>query len=205
MTDTIDQFLARLNVMSVYQGTPYGRVMILLYPDQAKYRVAAERYKGYWALSDAFKCFFLETVELSNTHCRPQVAEPLSEHYGLMVPRLIHAFHYLCGAEHLASYGYPYPSLTILRNTFDSIVLTSAALQGLTDFYRIEGVTPGGSIDMKKIKKLRKDVEFAVREEMTGTKSCLAQTTIDDLKKMDELYDYEVHGARLSLTTAKDF
>jgi hypothetical protein len=91
------------------------------------------------------------------------VTTPLSEFYGLFVPRLAHGFQSLCGAERVAICGYPYHAYTLLRNTFDSVALTSAALQKIADFYSIEGVTPGKPLEVVAVKKLRKHTEFEVR------------------------------------------
>jgi|ERR1039458_1300696 hypothetical protein len=119
-----EEFVKRLDAISEYKGVPYGRVH-LLFDEEEKHGQATLQYKGYLALSDAFKCFFLETVELVNTECRPKVKTALSEFYPLFVPRLAHAFQSLCGAERVSLRGYPYHGYTLLRNVFDNLVLTS--------------------------------------------------------------------------------
>ncbi|CAG9932497.1 hypothetical protein [Candidatus Nitrotoga arctica] len=197
-----EEFVKRLDAISKSDGVPYGRAH-LLFDEEQKHQQAILQYKSYLALSDAFKCFFLETVELINTVCRPKVTAPLSEFYAIFVPRLAHSFQSLCGAERVAICGYPYHAYTLLRNTFDNLVLTSAALQKVTNFYSIEGVTPGMPLDIVAMKKLRKGTEFKVRRKMTGSESGLTQETRDELSKWDDLFDFEVHGARLSLAGAQ--
>lgn len=197
-----EDFVKRLDAISESDGVPYGRAH-LLFDEEQKHQEAILQYKGYLALSDAFKCFFLETVELINTECRPKVSAPLSEFYPIFVPRLAHSFRSLCGAERVAVCGYPYHAYTLLRNTFDNLVLTSASLQKITDFYSVEGVVPGKPHDVGAVKKLRKDTEFEVRRKMTGSQSGLTQQTLDELAKWDALFDLEVHGARLSLAAAQ--
>jgi len=197
-----DEFVKRLDAISESDGVPYGRAH-LLFDEEQKHQEAVLNYKGYLALSDAFKCFFLETVELVNTVCRPKVAAPLSEFYAIFVPRLAHSFQSLCGSERVAICGYPYHAYTLLRNTFDNLVLISAALQKITDFYSIEGVVPGKSLDIAAVKRLRKETEFEVRRKITGSDSGLTQDTRDELAKWDALFDFEVHGARLSLAAAQ--
>jgi len=192
-----EEFIKRLESISDYMGSAYGRVR-LLFEEEEKHEQAILQYKGYRALSDAFKCFFLETVELANTECRPKIKTRLSEFYGLFIPRLAHNFQSLCGAERVALRGYPLHGYTLLRNTFDNIVLTSAALQKFTDFYSVEGITPGKPVVFDAIRKLRKTTEFAVRLKMTGKQSGLSQETREELAKWDSLFDYETHGARLS-------
>ena len=197
-----EDFVKRLDAISESDGIPYGRAH-LLFDEEQKHQQAIFQYKGYLALSDDFKCFFLETVELINTVCRPKVTAPLSEFYAIFVPRLAHNFQSLCGAERVAICGYPYHAYTLLRNTFDNLVLTSACLQKITDFYSIEGVTPGKPLDIAAVKKLRKDTEFDVRRKMTGNQSGLTQQTQNELTEWDALFDFEVHGARLSLAAAQ--
>lgn len=198
---TPEEFQKRLEDISRYEGVDYGRVQ-LLFEEEAKYGVATTKFQGYMALSDAFKCLFLEAVELINVVCRPKVTQPLSEFYAFYMPRIVHAFQSVCGAERAALHGYPLLAYTALRNVYDHNVLSSAAAQKLTTFYAIEGLEPGQPFDPVKAKKLRKDTEFDVRRKLTGAQSGLTIQTIDELAKWDALFDFETHGARLSMTSA---
>ncbi|MEK6806920.1 MAG: hypothetical protein AABY95_09775 [Pseudomonadota bacterium] len=198
------EFQKRLDSISEHESVPYGRAH-LIFDAEAEHGQAILQYRGYLSLSDAFKCFFLETVELLNVSCRPQVKTPLSEFYGLFMQGVAHSFQSLCSAERIAVNGYPLHGYTILRNTFDSLVLSSACLQKIVDFYSVEGVTPGKPLDLAAAKKLRKSTEFQARQAMTGAASGLQQATIDELKKLDELFDLETHGARLSLTDSQEW
>jgi len=198
MSIPIELFEKQLEDISEHEGVAYGRAH-LLFNEEEKHGIECLQYKGYLSLSDAFKCHFLLTVELLNIDIRPKITTPLSELYALFIPRLVHSFKSLCGCERLALRGYPYHSYALLRNTLDNNILTSAVFQGITDFYSIEGIEVGKQPDAKSIMRLRKDTEYEVRRNMTGTKSGLSTTTIDELKKWDAMFDYEVHGARLSL------
>ena len=199
MSITKEEFEERLDSISKHNGIPYGRAYEL-FDSEDEHRQVCLQYKGYLALSDAFKCLFLETVELINTECRPKITTPLSGSYKLFLPRLTHSFRSLCGSERIALNGYPYQAYTLLRNTLDNLVLASAALQGITDFNSIDGIVEGKKYDPKYSKNLRKKVEFEIRQKMTGSQSGLTQTTIDELAIWDSLFDYEVHGARLSIS-----
>jgi hypothetical protein len=207
MAQSPKEFADRLKGLSIFEGRVFGRLR-LIYEEEATYRERARNYKGYWALSDAFKCFFLETIELTNGQ-RSKVTEPLSAFYGLMVPRLVSAFRYTCGAEHLAEFGYPLEAFTIQRNIFDLLVLTSAALQKFTDFYKLDGLdetAPSETrLDFKKVVKLRRKTERAVISKMLGADSGLSQSAQDELAVLNRLFDNEVHGARLSFAGAAGF
>lgn len=134
-----------------------------------------------------------------NSYVKPKPGEPLSDYYPLFLPRLMHSFRTICGSEHIAALGYPMQGYTVLRNVFDQLVLTSAAAQGVVDFYSIEGVKPGVKLDLGEAKQLRKDSEFAVFKKFIGTESGLTEEARDDLRVLDALFDYETHGARVSL------
>ena len=197
--------MGRLEAVSLYQGEPYGRCH-LLFEEEGAYGVAvANQMSGYLALSDAFKCFYLETVERLNTESRPKVTKPLSEFYPMFFARLNNNFESLVAAERVALHGYPHQAFTMHRNNFDNAVLTAAAMQGFTDFYSIEGVAPGQEFNEKSMKLLRKKTEFYVQDIMLKSKSGLAQTSIEALEKINATFDLEVHGSRLSLAKAADW
>lgn len=200
-----DEFVKRLQAISESNGIPYGRTRLIT-EEEEKYKSRALQYKGHFALSNAFKCFFLETVELINAYSSPSNRAPVQSVYGFFVPRMRHAFHSLCGAEKVALSGYPLPAYTVLRNIFDNLILFSAALQKFTDFYSIEGVEPDKPpIDIASVNKLRKKTERTVRLKMTGDESNLTPETRDELKQWDMMFDWEVHGARLSLVAAQEW
>ena len=198
------EYQKRLDRVFSYQGVAYGR-LALLSEEENSHLLAASKFTGYAALSDAFKCFYLETVERCNTEIRETLAEKTSEFYPQFVSRLSHVFRALCGAEKIALLGYPYQGYTLLRNEFDNLVLVGAAMQGITDFYLISGIQPGQAYEENTAKKLRKNNEYEVRRLMLGTKSGLSQPTIDDLKKLDEMFVFQTHGSHLSLASALDF
>ena len=199
-----EEFQRRLEEISVYDDEPYERCQII-HEAEAEHGNEMLQFRGFLALSDAFKSFFLETIELFNTDCVPKVVDPVSEHFAIYTQRLAHSFQSVCGAERLALCGYPLQGYTILRNVFDNLVLTSAAVQKYTDFYSIEGIVPGSPVEEKSMKKLRKETEYEVQRQMTGSKSGLTQVALEQLAKIDKLYDYEVHGARLSFSASQDW
>lgn len=198
MTMNLEEFKSKLSSISEHNGILYGRAS-KLFASEERHHNEILRYDGYLSLSDAFKCFFLESAELANMQLPLKTPNSLPEFYGLFVARLVHSFQSLCGAERLAMGGYPYHAYTLLRNTFDNLQLTSAAMQKITDFYSIEGLERGKPFDPKFTLTLRKKTEKKVRRWMSGESSGLPQETIDELRKFDEMFDLEVHGARLWL------
>lgn len=205
MAVSTEEFMDRLEFISRYNDEPYGRCHLLFEEEHAYGVAVASQMSGYLALSDAFKSFYLETVERLNTECRPKVTKRLSEFYPLFLARLNNNFETLVASERVALHGYPHQAFTMHRNNFDNAVLTAAAMQRFTDFYSIEGVVPGQAFDEKLMKSLRKKTEFSIQDIMLGAKSGLSQPTSEALNKINITFDLEVHGSRLSLAKAADW
>jgi hypothetical protein len=201
------EFTQRLEKMSFNNGVAYGRAYQFFHKEEEYAKNVADSFNGYITLTDSFKCLFLESFELINQEAIGKTIEPLSEFYGLFIAKLIQNFQSLFAAERTAIRGYPLQAYTLLRNIYDNLLLTSAALQGITDFYAIEGVDPKKPLDWnssaisKTIRNQRKKVETDVSLQMVGLKSGLSDSTISELRQWDEMFNYEVHGARLSLST----
>ncbi|HXS51747.1 MAG TPA: hypothetical protein VN782_04375 [Usitatibacter sp.] len=200
----VDKYMERLRLMSQFEGRDYGRLRIL---EQAQedFRDRATALRGFTAISAAFKCFFLETVELLNSEIRPRIKSAVSPEYAMFLPRLCSHFFTLCGAERCAMGGYPLEGYTILRNVFDGAVMTAAAAMRISDFYAIEGLAAQEPFDPGKVRTRRKKEEFRVRALMTGKDSGLSALTLEELAKWDALFDMEIHGAGLSKAKAMNW
>ncbi|HTW39042.1 MAG TPA: hypothetical protein VMD49_10780 [Steroidobacteraceae bacterium] len=199
-TPTPAEFVNRLTSAFEERGRPFA-LLRLLQEAEAEHSDHALPYKGYWAISNALKCLFLETTALVNDYrSKPGVLMP--EYYALFVPKLVHNFSTICAAEHAAALGYPMQGFTLLRNVFDQSVLTSAAAQGMVGFYSLEGVMPGTPLDPRQAKRLKKQTEFEVRRKFTGDDCGLSAETRAELDVLDALYDYETHGGQVSLADA---
>jgi hypothetical protein len=206
---TPEDYVKRLE--SVVASSASDRLDLLASEEHNYFVAARDALKGLGALADAFNSLFLETVERLNSESRPKVKQQLSDHYPLFVPRLVTAFRVLRAAENTAFDGYPLQGYTLLRNVFDDNVLTAAALQQITTFYAIEGVDPKAKVDPKTpidasaILGARRRTEFAVTRVMVGADSGLSAVAREDLAKLNRLFDFETHGARLSLTHAMNW
>jgi hypothetical protein len=199
--DKIQENLRRLAAIADHDGVAYGRLRILENASSWYELQVAQKLGGYEALADTFKCFFLETFELSNSLGLTLTAR-VSEFYTWFVPRLVVHFDKLCAADVIARRGYPMAGYEILRNSLDAVILTSAALQQFVPWLRLDGLEPQTTkpFDMKAIKKLKKKTEQQVNERMIGGTSGLTPSTIEVLKNWNDQFDVEVHDARLSHT-----
>lgn len=202
MKITKDNFEILLSEISEHNGRSYGRAFAIFDAQDSHGLKCSSEFKGFFALSDAFKCFFLESIELLNILYLSKPKAPISSNYILFLPRIIISFRSLCGAEHIAVKGYPLDSLTLLRNIFDNLILTSAALQKIISFEEIDALNEEDQRDQKRIKNKRITVERRVRKIMTGNESGLTESTLIELSKLNDFFDLEVHGSRLSLNFA---
>lgn len=123
----------------------------------------------------------------------------------MFIVKISQYFQQFCGAEKAGANGYPFVGYTALRNVYDNLLLLSAALQKVIDFYAIDGVVKGEKFEPVAAIKLRKTTEFEARKKMVGTDSELPPAVIEELKGWDRLFDYETHGARVSLALASDY
>jgi hypothetical protein len=161
--------------------------------------------RGHVALAAAANCFFLETMDLLNEARKAKPAAMHSINYSLFVARQVSAFQCLRASELTATSGYPFQAYTILRNTVDNAVLTTAVLQRRSTFAAIEGIVDKDLSDKQALLRRRKDTEFAIRKESIGSASGLSPSTIQWLGKWNAMFDYEVHGARLSMSQSLDW
>ncbi len=153
---------------------------------------------GFVALSRAFKSLVLDTVNLSPTW---KESTSLSQVHAWLLPRMAGSFHTVCGAERAAMWGYPGPAFALLRNVFDSTVVSSAVAQGFATFMEAEGLFEGEPLDPRKLSRRRKDCEFAINARMVGKDSGLSEVARRELGKLNQLYDFETHGQRMTATT----
>ena len=199
--ELIEANLATMSRVADHDGVPYGRLRRLVLASELYSDAVGRELPGYQALADSFSCHVLETIE--TTRRLGLTATPsVSEAYTWFVPRILVHFESLCAAETTARSGYPYPAFTILRNTFDGVLLTSAAVQRVEHWLRIDGLDPkaSGSLDVEVARKMKIAVERKIFEQMTGAESGLPLDTVESLARLNKNFDAEVHDARLSKT-----
>lgn len=201
---TPEEFVQRLEFAARENGVSFARMQVLA-KAEAQYGEEMAKFRGFSSLSRAAKCFFLRTVEQVNDSVRPAFTAAVNGEFLIFVEKLTYSQQSLRAAEVAALGGYPMQGYTILRNVFDTCTLVSGALQGLTDFTRLAGIRPGEGFDPEKAKRNRKEEEFAVRRQIDGKDSSLAEATLAQLKLIDQLFDTETHSALLSHAHSLDW
>lgn len=204
-TDTdIAKFISRLEAITIAANVNSITIAEHEFVGEAK------KFHGLLTVSNAFRSFFIETVDLLNESWGPHIkaiqlpADWHAQHTWLL-PRLAFNFRWLCGAEQQAFAGYPYPAFAQVRNIFDSAVITSAVLQGFATFQEAEGLQPGGPFDADVAHKRRMATEKTIFSKMTGKASGLSDATLRELVAVDRMFDLETHGQRLSGTESMNW
>jgi len=169
------------------------------------FRARAEAFKGYGSICDSFRSLFINCVLTLNQETSandPQV----SRDYLWVLLRVTDNFHWLSAAERQAFAGYPFPALSQLRNIFDSAVLTAAVAQRIVTPAEVDGVgADPKERDPALVRKRRKQTERRVDDEMLGPLSGLSPETRTQLEKINDLFDLETHGHRLTATRANEW
>lgn len=160
-----------------------------------------ESYYGYTVLADSFVSFFMQSLELTHSHCTEQGWQDL----GTLFMQQLTNFKTLRGAQNAFLYGYPYGGFALLRDLKDQSLFISAVAQGITTFVAIrgfEGIDPdtftSETMDLVRKQKMRE--ESRVLREMVRRDSGLPENILADLQRWESLFHYEVHGS--ALTTA---
>lgn len=192
-------FESDLTAIANENGVFHGRMVDYWQSESEHVANTRENNSGALLLVRTHENFFLESIDKLNV-CRDNFTEKRSLPFYKrnFLPHLVSVFQQACAAELLATHGYPLPAYSMLRNIYDQLVLVSAAMQGFTNFYKIEGVIKGKTILGKESRKLRKETERNVKLKMVGKESNLTVSTIEHLKLLDEMFDLEVHGSRFS-------
>jgi hypothetical protein len=197
MNDEIAKVHENLEKISIYNGRLYGRAFNL-FDAEDEYKKECVKFEGFFIISDSFKCFNLESIELFNIKCVPLMTSQISFAYSLFISRIVSTFKLLCSAERIAIHGYPTQACAFLRNVFDNLVLISAASQRITTFEKIDGLTKEPNTDLKNSKTLRIKTEREIRRIMTGNDSGLSPKTLEHLELINNLYDIEVHSGGIT-------
>jgi hypothetical protein len=184
--------------------TNVGRVQAIVDAEQQFAAQATNQFQGLITVSNSFRSFIGDTLVLLNGPWLTHVSSAPFLHTWLLL-RLSQNFHWLCAAEQQALVGYHWPAFSEVRNIFDSAIVSAAVIQGFVSMDDADGATPGKTIDPAEIRRKRVVTERIINDKMTGAKSGLSPETLDMLKIVDRMFDWETHGQRHSATQQMDW
>lgn len=161
------------------------------------HRLEFDKVLGFLTLANASKSFFLETVgELNGI--RSQIQSPLPSEHAFLMLNVVGNFRSLRASELIAINGYPLQGFMLLRNVYDSCVLSAAVVQGMTTFDKLAGVDETTAFDPDGARARRIKEERSMRRLIDGRDSGLSDEIRAELKSLNDLFDAETHGSRLS-------
>jgi hypothetical protein len=181
-----------------------GHVQAIVNAEQQFAAEATNQFHGLIAASDAFRSFVGDTLALLNGPWLGHASSVPFLHTWLLL-RLSQNFQWLRAAEQQALGGYHWPAFSEVRNIFDSAIMSAAVIQGFASMDDADGTTPGKPIDPAEIRRKRVATERFINDKMTGANSGLSPETLDLLKIIDRMFDWETHGQRHSATQQVDW
>ncbi len=151
------------------------------------------KFVGSQILCDSFKDFYIETFTLLRVPPnRPFV-------YADFVARHNFFLKQLRAAELLLLSGHPWAGYSLLRTLVEQAQIRCALLMGMCDVQEVEGLVKDQMPESRKdVRNRRKKVEIEIFKLMSGSKSGLSATTVEQIRKWDDMFDMELHGMRFS-------
>ena len=179
-----------------------NKVLQVMEHEKAYGSVVAKAYRGHEILSHSFQEFYINTIEMAASIWKdkdrlctpPTYSESLLWHLG--------NFRSIRTIDILFHSGYPTESLARLRYLKESALFLGAMLSGLTTYSQIKGLNDSKKItedDMDLIRKNQIKEERRIFELMLRKKSNLDKNDIVNLKRWEDYFNKETHGAFLTL------
>lgn len=156
-------------------------------------------YKGQDTLMNAFQDFFIETIEKCFDWVSKNNWPMKAENYAPILLFYIIIFRRLRACENLMLKGYPLDGYALLRDLKDrSLMMTGIAhnMATFAQFFSLKG--PVTHDNWAKTTGERRSEELKMKERLIGNKSGLPAHVITELKRWDQLFHNEVHGAKFS-------
>jgi len=198
---TTDEWQKRLEDTFTVNGLIGGHLIEVHERERRIGTQLVNAFRGQNVLIDSFQSFFVETLNL----VLEEIAEqgwPKSENYALTFAYFNTIFRRYRAAEVLYYSGYPLEGYSLFRDIKDRALLLCGVLHSVTTLPHVMGMlpvfddTPEGH---KKATRVRKDEENRITKLICGTDSGLPPSVAAELKFWDDLFHYELHGARLSI------
>ena len=164
----------------------------------------ANRYRGYYLLTNSFFDFYIETLQLARSQIQEyQVFQKLN-----YVPILLFFVTMLKSSratESLYVAGYPLDGYALLRDLKDQAIFAAAIVTGVSSFSALYGyrdfVKRGEVLTPQKyevLRKERKKEEERVLKLMLREDSDIEEVHRKEIEKWEKLFHEEVHGSRLT-------
>jgi len=189
------------------RGIVGGAFLPRILDQERRYAPAVlEMTRGHRFLMDCFYDFFIETLFLT----RDTAAEGGATGKRCWYPRLFQYFLFnfrrFRGGDVLLLTGYPLLGYSLVRDLKDGALALAAIAGRETSVRALEGLRQGDVIEdtpdfRRRLGKQRMQEEKRVREVMLREQSGLDEATRGQLRRWEQLFNLEVHGSRLSMSS----
>jgi len=160
-----------------------------------------DRLPRHIVLMDSFMGFFLETLVLARDRIRA-VGWSRDAHYPAALVCFSNMFRRFRCCEVLFMKGYAFDGYALMRDLKDRAFLLAGVARNMATFTMImvgpDACDPSQDDYANKTTRSRKNIENLISRRMSGKDSGLSIDIQNDLKRWDQLFNYEVHGGILS-------
>lgn len=208
----IKEWQKRLEDTFSFNDMVGGQLLDIFQCERTYGEYVAKTFYGQSTLIDSFQGFVIDTINES-THFVAKHGWPKNcAHYSSTIIYFVTMFRRIRACESLLLKGYPFDGYALLRDLKDRVIFLAAIAHNLTTWSALLGygqdVPPPTSCGKKLTKAeqqlMKKNAENEERRLLNliiRKKSGLDHQTRVELEKWEKMFNYEIHGAKLSFVT----
>lgn len=204
----VKQWQDRLEETFSFNGIVGGQLLKIVQCEQECGEYYVKTFRGQARLIDSFQGFLINTIEKSVDLVAKNGWPHNSEHYSATIIYFIMMIRRVRACECLLSNGYHMDGYALLRDMKERAIFLAALAHNLTTWEKLDGYgpdapvpPPGKKITKEKqllMKKNKKNEEHRLLGLMIRKQSGLDSKVLHELEKWEDLFDREIHGAKLS-------
>jgi len=201
---TVGEWQKRLADTFTVNGLVGGSLLTIHDSEDAASNYLVGTFRGQNVLLDSFQSFFIDTLMLTNRQIASGGWPKNRINYPVAVVAFFNLFRRFRACEILYIKGYPLDAYALMRDIKDRAFMLAGVARNMVTFSGIIGAPASCVTDPKEYKKQstknRKDAEHRVMHGLMGTTSGLSTDVQEDLKRWDDFFHLEMHGASVSLS-----
>jgi hypothetical protein len=204
MTMDVAQWQERLTQNFTVKGHVGGNLFEIFEKEKACGHYFATTFQAQSVLIDSFLSFFVETLKSA----RQWIA---SNGWPSDCPAYVYVYIYYMvifrrfrACEILLLNGYPFDGYALLRGLKDQAIVLAGIAHNLTTLAKTWGAKDGEIYtdeNAQEITNRRKKEERKIQRLILGSNSGFPLGITKELRTWEQMFDYEVHGSRFSIST----
>lgn len=193
----------RLERVFLQDGIVGGHLKPVLDAEAECGEFVTNSFHGQLVLGDSFQAFFVDTLQLAESRYRASPLFRTLRWYAYLLLLELANFRTIRAAEILFTHGRASQGYGLLRDLKDRALLLGAIGNGFTTLWASDGLDSASDAShflaaTARMKSNRKRAESEAQARMLGSKSKLSDGTRTALRKWEEFFHLEVHGARIT-------